>query len=204
MAGQGSEQQWLLVTISTAGAPAATRVAVWRRLKSLGAVYLQQSTALLPATPATRRSMSSLADRVIHDGGTARVLRIVMRDPHGEAQLIQQQRADRDGEYAEVLERFPAFFAELDQEAARGRTTYEELEESEADLARFAAWLGKIAARDYFDAQMGQRARQELSRAESELARFAELALASHNPGQPPNGLDNQTREQADPTTDFD
>jgi hypothetical protein len=48
MAGPGRDR-FLLVSASTAGAPAATRVRVWRKLRSLGALYLQQSVCLLPA-----------------------------------------------------------------------------------------------------------------------------------------------------------
>ena len=47
----------------------------------------------------------------------------------------------------------------LAHEQARGRATYAEVEESEADLHRFQAWLAKIEARDYFLAPGGDAAR---------------------------------------------
>jgi Protein ChrB, N-terminal len=40
----------------------------------------------------------------------------------------------------------------LRSERDRDRATYEEVEESEADLERFRAWLAKIDRRDYFGA----------------------------------------------------
>ena len=64
---------------------------------------------------------------------------------------LDEFRAARDAEYAEVVERAPALLAELEMERARGRATYAEVEESEADLVRFQGWLAKIEARDYFD-----------------------------------------------------
>ena len=73
-------------------------------------------------------------------------------DPVEHQQLIGEFNAARDAEYAEVLERLPAFRQELDLERARGRVTYAEVEESEADLERFRSWLAKIGARDYFAA----------------------------------------------------
>lgn len=181
-----SEREWVLVAVSTAAAPSATRVAVWRKLKSLGAVYLQQSTVLLPETPTTRRAVAALADRVTRDGGTAQVLSIRVTDREQEQRLVDQHLADRDAEYLEVLERLPAFFEELEQEAGRGRVTYEELEESEADLARYTGWLGKIAARDYFGSSVGERARLELARAEAALTAFADQALTRHERGAGP------------------
>jgi hypothetical protein len=60
----------------------------------------------------------------------------------------------------------------------RGRVTFAEVEESEADLARFQAWLAKIA-RDYFAAPLGERVRAELDRAGQLLAAFEAAALAA-------------------------
>lgn len=60
------------MSVSTAGAAASLRVQVWRKLRSLGALYLQQSVCLLPAT-ATAGDVRRLAGRV-RQGGTARVL----------------------------------------------------------------------------------------------------------------------------------
>ena len=172
---------WLLVTVSTAGAPAALRVTVWRKLKELGALYLQQSVTLLPRRPATENAVTQLVTRIRRDGGTARVLTIDLADKAQEQDVIAELQAARTGEYGEILGRFPSFFAELEMESARGRTTFEEVEESEVDLARFRTWLRKTAARDYFQAPLGQKARDELRRAEQVMARFAELAMQADN-----------------------
>ncbi len=173
---------WLLVTVSTAGAPASLRVHVWRRLRSLGALYLQQSVCLLPATDATIRAVRRLLDRVRHDGGHGRVLQLALTEPREEAAVIEQFRQERAAEYAEVLERIPSFLAELDQERGRGRTTYAEVEESEADLDRFRAWLARIQARDYFDASGRTQAQAALERCAGALAAFEADALAAEAP----------------------
>jgi hypothetical protein len=67
-------ERFLLVSASTAGAPAAARVRVWRKLRSLGALYLQQSVCLLPAREPVRRQVQRLLASVRADGGTARLL----------------------------------------------------------------------------------------------------------------------------------
>lgn len=179
---EDDQSRWLMVTISTAGAPAALRVTVWRKLKELGALYLQQSACLLPARATTLRAVAQLAARVVRDGGTARVLTISFPEQEQEKEVIRELQEARSGEYTEVLERFPAFFAELETETARGRTTFEEVEESEADLARFRTWLRKIAARDYFQAPLGMQARNELRRAEEAMSGFAEAAMLAEAP----------------------
>ena len=55
-------ESWLLLTVSTAGAPDSLRVQVWRRLRSLGALYLHQGVCLLPARPETARALGRLTD----------------------------------------------------------------------------------------------------------------------------------------------
>ncbi|MFC8504209.1 Chromate resistance protein ChrB [Pedococcus sp. NPDC057267] len=184
-----ARSSWLLVALSTAGAPASTRVTAWRKLRSLGSLYLQQSVCMLPGRPETRAAVQALAARVRAEGGTARILEVSVTDPAEQDTLVAELQAARDAEYEEVLARFGAFFAELETETARGRTTYEELEESEADLDRFRAWITKIDARDYFAAPRGQAARDELARAEAALAQFATATMDAEDVQQRPSDV---------------
>lgn len=167
-----------MVAVST-GQAASLRVHVWRHLRKLGAVYLQQSTCLLPDLPEVARTVAKLAARVREEGGSARVLPITLADHADHEAIANEQRAERDAEYAEVLERTPAFLAEIEAEIARGRATYTEVEESEADLQRFERWLAAIAARDYFAAPGAAAAREAVASCRAALARFEELAFAA-------------------------
>ncbi|WP_346277549.1 Chromate resistance protein ChrB [Pseudonocardia sp.] len=171
--------EWLVVSASTAGASDSLRVQVWRKLRSLGALYLQQSVCLLPARERPVREVRRLSDRIRREGGTSRVLRMAFADPQEESDVIAELNSARDGEYAEVLERIPALRQELAQERARGRLTYAEVEESEADLNRFRSWLAKIRERDYFGAPMGDSARAAVADAAAELAAFEAAAWES-------------------------
>jgi hypothetical protein len=176
---------WLLVSVSTAGAGAALRVQVWRKLRSLGALYLQQSVCLLPARDNVVREVRRLADRLRRQGGSCRLLHVSIADDAEQAQLVAEMNAARDEEYGEVLERLPEFLAELGKERARGRTTYAEVEESEADLQRYRSWLAKIAARDYFGAPGGAAAQAAVEAAIAELAAFEQAALSAEAPPEP-------------------
>jgi hypothetical protein len=176
------DRAWLLISVSTAGAAGTLRVQVWRKLRSLGALYLQQSVCLLPEREETTRQVRRLLDRVHQQGGSARSLRVTFPDPVDQQQVIGEFNAARDAEYAEVLDRLPAFGEELALERARGRATYAEVEESEADLERFHSWLAKIGARDYFAAPNGPTARAAVQAAAADLAAFEQAALASEAP----------------------
>jgi hypothetical protein len=172
-------ESWLLLTVSTAGAPDSLRVQVWRRLRSLGALYLQQGVCLLPARPETARALDRLADRVRHGGGTARLLHLTLSAPGEEASVIAGFQADRAAEYRALLDRLPEFTSELAAERAKGRLTYAEVEESEADLARFQRWLAKIAGRDYFGCPLGEQARSAVARCGDDLAAFEAEAFSA-------------------------
>jgi len=108
---------------------------------------------------------------------------VTVDDAADYAGLVAEFNAERDAEYAEVVERAPELLAELEKETAHGRATYAEVEESEADLDRFAKWLAKIAARDYFAASGGLAARQAVEQCRIALAVFEDAAIAAQAGG---------------------
>ena len=171
--------RFLLVCVSTAGAPASLRVQVWRKLRGLGALYLQQSACLLPAREQPIREVGRLLDRVRAQGGTGRVVTIEVPDEGEYAALVADFNAARDAEYAEVCARTPAMLAEIDTETSRGRATYAEVEESEADLDRYRGWLSKIIARDHFGAPGRMAAEAAVTQCAQALATFEATAVAA-------------------------
>src|SRR5919106_174177 len=175
-------RRWLLVTISTARATSTLRVYVWRRLRSLGGLYLQQSVCLLPENKSTKSAVDRLLARVATEGGEGRRLRISIADADQERQLIEAFQAERADEYSEVCSRTPAFLEEIEMERKRGRATYNEVEESEADLERLQKWLKRIEARDYFDSPGRAEAVAAISEWEDAFAEFEREALAAEAP----------------------
>ncbi len=186
--------RWLLVTVSTPGPSSSLRVHVWRKLRSLGALYLQQSVCLLPERPETTRAINRLLDRVNGEGGDGRSLRIVLNDPGEEQAVITQFHAERSDEYHEVCGRTPAFLHEIDSERAKGRTTYAEVEESEADLDRLRTWITRINDRDYFDAPGGSEAADALAKCVESFELFESDALQAEVPVQPEIALATDSR----------
>lgn len=79
-----------------------------------------------------------MKDRVVRDGRTGRLLRLSLDDAAQERSIVAEFWAARDAEYAEVLERVPAFLAELEMEPGAGRTY--------VDLNRFQGWLAAFEA----------------------------------------------------------
>ncbi|HET7412136.1 MAG TPA: Chromate resistance protein ChrB, partial [Pararhizobium sp.] len=71
---------WLLLTYKVPPEPAAKRIGLWRRLKSLGAVYLQNGVCLLPKTDEHIRRLKMLGNDVSEMGGEAFILETVALD----------------------------------------------------------------------------------------------------------------------------
>lgn len=196
-AGDAVRQTWLLVAVATTGPSSSLRVSVWRKLRSLGALYLQQSVCLLPERPDTSRAIARLLDRVRHEGGEARLLHITLSEADERA-VIEGFQAERTDEYHEVCDRTPAFLAEIEKERARGRTTYAEVEESEVDLARLRSWLDKIRGRDYFDAPGRAEAEAEVERCADALRDFEAAALQADAPPPTPVRTSRRLRAVSD------
>jgi hypothetical protein len=143
---------WLLVSVTTAGSSSELSLYAWRRLRSLGARYLQNSVCLLPNRPAPAKEAADVADRVRTKGGQARVFPIELADPDHDAAMTAAFSAERTEEYRAVVARTADFLADIERGRDRGPATYPEVEESEADLKRLERWLASIRERDYFDA----------------------------------------------------
>lgn len=171
---------WLLISVSTPGGSSSTlRVFAWRNLRRLGAHYLQQSVCVLPATPKTTRAATRLVTRLRTEGGQGRMLRIKLSDARQEAAIIEAIQSEREDEYRELIESTQKFHEEIALERRRGRAMYTELEESDADLARYQKWLAAIRGRDYFDAPGGEEAAAAVASCEEALARFESEALSA-------------------------
>jgi hypothetical protein len=71
---------WLLLTYKVPPDPAAKRVALWRKLKGMGAVYLQNGVCLLPKTDEHVRRLKMMENDIATMGGDAVILETVALD----------------------------------------------------------------------------------------------------------------------------
>src|SRR5712671_3468935 len=66
-----TSRTWLLLAYKMPRDPTAGRVYIWRKLKQLGAVALQDAVWVLPATPRTQEHCQWLAADIVERGGEA-------------------------------------------------------------------------------------------------------------------------------------
>jgi len=119
---------------------------VWRRLKGLGAIYLQNSAAALPAGPAAERALRKLRREIVDMSGTAVLMSC--QALVGEREVRTRFQAARNDEFDEIVDRCRDFHAGLDKEYLAEHFTYAELEENEEDLHKLRNWFAKVGDRD--------------------------------------------------------
>lgn len=153
--------RWLVLVYRVPSEPTRLRAAVWRRLKTLGAVYLQNSVAALPESPAAERALRTLRAEIGEMGGSAVLLSGAALA--GEADIVGTVNAARDEEYEEIVDRCRDFLTEIETETAAGHFTFAELEENDEDLTKLRGWHDKVRARDALGASGTQAAEQALA-----------------------------------------
>src|SRR5258705_11454784 len=95
----GEGNSWLLLVYRVPSEPTRLRAAVWRRLKSLGAIYLQNSAAALPASIDAERALRKLRREILDMSGTAVLLScLVLEGEEGGMAAVQAAKNDEDAE----------------------------------------------------------------------------------------------------------
>jgi hypothetical protein len=167
---------WLLLVYRIPPEPTRLRAGVWRRLKGLGAVYLQNSAAALPASPANERAMRKLRHDILEMTGTAVLLN--SEALAGEADILAAFQAARDDEYEEIVDRCRDFLAQVEKEHVAEHFSYAELEENDVDLTKLRSWYDKVRNRDTFAAPRRQAATDALEECTQSLENYANQVYA--------------------------
>ncbi|MFN3844277.1 MAG: Chromate resistance protein ChrB [Paracoccaceae bacterium] len=174
-------ESWLMVSYKVPPEPAARRVALWRKLKGMGAVYLQNGVCLLPETDDHLRRLKMIENDVAEAGGEAVLLRSLPLEPAQTAKIVARFRADRDEAYAEFLDKCDDFEREVAKEIAASHYTYAELEENDVDLKKLQGWLEKIRKLDFYGAPRAAEAADRLKNCEAVLDDYARRVFDAHD-----------------------
>jgi hypothetical protein len=172
---------WLLLIYRIPSEPTRLRAAVWRRLKGLGAIYLQNSAAALPAATAAERALRKLRHDILEMNGTAVLLSCAVLV--GEGDVRSAFLAARDDEYEEVVDKCQDFLAGIEKEFAAEHFSFAELEENEVDHTKLVNWLARVQERDVFGAPGRQAAVDALARCDQALESYAARVYAEEPDG---------------------
>ena len=163
---------WRVITYKVPAEPSRHRVAIWRELRRLGAVPLQQGTWALPGGEPFDTGLGQVIDAIKAAGGQPVVLAVAGEEA-STAQLEALFTAQREAEWAEFAADCGKYEAELDSEVAKGKLTLAELDEEEQSLERLRRWYRAIRARDLFGAPGATAAERRLKDCTQALESYA-------------------------------
>jgi DNA-binding transcriptional regulator PaaX len=164
---------WLLLIYRVPSDSSRARVAVWRDLKRLGGLYVQQAVCVLPDREDTRSGMERVRTRVDELGGSSIFLTLTDVDADARAQFVEGFRSQSAKEYAEIVEECDTkFVKEIEFERFRENYTFEEAEEIRQDLEKLRRWLDKVEARDWMGADGKELAHKKVDECEALLEAF--------------------------------
>jgi len=149
-------------------------VAVWRELRKVGAISLQQATWVLPARREFTEAVTRAVALVERGGGEALVLDVAGRDEATTARLEQMFTEAREAEWTEFLSECGKFEAEIEKEIRTAKFTSAELDEEEQNLDRLRRWFRELRARDLFVAPSQEHSERRLKACVEVLEDFAE------------------------------
>lgn len=134
-------KSWLLLVYRIPREPTAGRVFVWRKLKQLGAVALQDAVWVLPQTARTQEQFQWLAAEIT--------------ELKGEAVLWEAEQiyaTDMDALRRQFLEPVESEYREI----------MAALKKKDRDLTGLSNRFLEAQARDYFASQLGRQTRDKL------------------------------------------
>src|SRR5467141_4057336 len=102
---------WLLLLYSLPTNRNTERVAVWRRLKKMGAVQIKTSTYLLPDEPAQHEQFQWLAQQIRDYGGDSTLVRAQEIEGLTKERVISLFNASRDKEYVDLKKALQNFIS---------------------------------------------------------------------------------------------
>lgn len=183
-------ETWFLLTYKVPSEPNRRRVALWRKLKGLGAVYLQSGVCLLPKTDDHLRALKVIENEIGEMEGEAVLLDSAALDKSQAEKVVARFRAERNEQYEELVDKCADFESEIGKEIAANHFTYAEVAENDEDLKKLKTWYAKIKALDFYDAPLASEALSRIAACEALLDNYAHQVFARQDENRTPPSTD--------------
>ena len=158
---------WVLLSYRLPREPSRLRLAVWRRLKRLGATVLHDAVWLLPADARTREAFEWLAEEIEEQGGTAFIWEASSFGTAQDSAIVAEFRTEADERYAAIADSAAALSRLARRRRPPGRAR---LDQARRQLAGLERALRLESRRDHFRAPGRRRAEDALRAAIRALA----------------------------------
>jgi len=165
---------WVVLAYRLPTEPSRHRVAVWRELRRVGAVSLQQATWAVPARREFIEAVDRAVDLIQRGDGDVIVFDAAPRDETASARLEAMYTDDRESEWTEFIAECGKFEREIAKEIRIKKFTTAELDEEEQNLERLRRWFRELRMRDVFGAPSRDEAERRLKDCTESLEDYAE------------------------------
>jgi hypothetical protein len=155
-------RSWVLLAYKLPPEAAAGRLALWRRVKDMGGIYLHTGVCLLPNTDDHVRRLKLLENQIAAMDGDAVILETAALDRAQERKVLGRFQADRDEVYRAFIDKCDVFAARIATDTAAARFSYAVLEDYDVELSKLGGWLGKIHQLDFYGGGAGTEAWERL------------------------------------------
>jgi hypothetical protein len=176
------EYKWILFCPQLPATPSSPRVMIWRKMRTAGALGLDNGLWLLPFKPESEKTVQEMKEYVSTQGGSSKSFLTNALDADTENDIIERFLQDRAEEYAELKEQCADFLAEIEKETQRENFSFAEFEENEQDLIKLEVWFQKVQQRDFLGGQEAQDAADWIERCRQMLQKFADEVYAHEEP----------------------
>jgi hypothetical protein len=139
------KREWVLLVYKIPPHPTRLRAQVWRRLQRCGAIYLQNSVSIVPATSELAENMRWIADEIRDMGGESYVFRATTTSPGEEGGIERLFGSASRAQAKKLLEALSAV-----ERRVRRTAGAQELEEVEDEVRRVRQAALKLRLRSHF------------------------------------------------------
>jgi len=167
--------RYMLLIYQVPSQPSGIRVGIWRELKKMGALYLQQSVCILPEKEALLTALQKIAERITEQGGNYHLLPLNALPEEEDSKIVDGFIAQSNLQYDEIIENCEVNFSkEIEFETFRQNFTYAEAEEIGQELEKIRRWYDRVVERDWFDAARREEALKSIEHCAKLLEEFEE------------------------------
>lgn len=139
------KREWVILVYKIPSHPTRLRAQVWRKLQRCGAIYLQNSVSIVPATSELAENMQWIADEIREIGGEAFLFRATATSPAQEGQIERLFGATSRAQARKLLEALSGL-----QRRVRRTAGPQDLEEAEDEVRRIRQAALKLRLRSHF------------------------------------------------------
>ncbi len=166
------KREWVILVYKIPPQPTRLRAQVWRHLQRVGAIYLQDSISIVPATSELTENMQWIADEIREMGGEALVFRATATSPKEDGQIERLFSGVSRTESGKLLEALRGVEGRLRKSAPP-----QVLAEAEDELRRIRQAALKLRLRSHFPVAEEEALHKRLRAARDRLDRHALRAL---------------------------